>query len=83
MSTPFEIMCNASDYVVGAVLGQSEDKNPIEIAYTSKTLIGAQLNYATTKKNSWLLFLLSTSLGLTWLEQKLLFILTMQLQNIC
>jgi hypothetical protein len=47
---PFEIMCDASDYVVGAVLGQTKDKKHHAIAYASKTLTGAQLNYATTKK---------------------------------
>jgi hypothetical protein len=49
-SIPFEIMCDASDYVVGAVLGQTKDKKHHVIAYASKTLTGAQLNYATTEK---------------------------------
>ena len=49
-SLPFEIMCDSSDYVVGAVLGQTKDKKHHAIAYASKTLTGAQLNYATTKK---------------------------------
>ena len=48
-SLPFDIMCDASDYAVGAVLGQTKDKKRA-IAYASKTLTGAQLNYATTKK---------------------------------
>jgi hypothetical protein len=43
-------MCDASDYAVGAVLGQCKDKKRHAIAYTSKTLTGPQLNYATTKK---------------------------------
>ena len=47
---PFEIMCDASDYVVGAVLGQTKDKKHHAIAYASKTLSGAQLYYTTTKK---------------------------------
>ena len=38
---PFEIMCDASDYVVGAVLGQTKDKKHHTIAYTSKTHTGA------------------------------------------
>ena len=46
----FEIMCDASDYVVGAVLGQTKDKKHHTIAYASKMLIGAQLNNATTEK---------------------------------
>ena len=46
----YEIMCDASDYIVGAVLGQTKDKKHHAIAYASKTLIGAQLSYATTEK---------------------------------
>ena len=34
---PFEIMCDASDYAVGAVLGQRIEKKPTAIWYTSKT----------------------------------------------
>ena len=47
---PFEIMCDASDYAVGAVLGQQLDKKPTAICYASKTLIEAQINYTTTEK---------------------------------
>jgi hypothetical protein len=43
-------MCDASDYVVGAVLSQSKDKKHYAISYASKTLTGPQLNYATMKK---------------------------------
>jgi hypothetical protein len=43
-------MCDASDCVVGAVLGQSKDKKHYAISYASKTLIGPQLNYATMEK---------------------------------
>jgi hypothetical protein len=38
---PFEIMCDASDYAVGAILGQTKDKKHHVIAYDSKTLRGA------------------------------------------
>ena len=47
---PFEIMCDASDYVVGVVLGQRVDKNLNVIHYASKNLDNAQRNYATTGK---------------------------------
>jgi hypothetical protein len=47
---PFEIMCDASDYVVGAVLGQSKEEKVHAIYYASKTLNEAQVNYATTEK---------------------------------
>jgi hypothetical protein len=47
---PFKIMCNASDYVVGAVLGQRIGKLPHVIYYVSRTLNDAQLNYSTTEK---------------------------------
>jgi hypothetical protein len=47
---PFEIMCDTSDYAIGAVLSQSKDKKHYAISYTSKTLTGPQLNYTTTEK---------------------------------
>ena len=37
---PFEIMCDASDYAVGVVLGQCRDKQHYAISYASETLIG-------------------------------------------
>ncbi|KAK1631958.1 hypothetical protein QYE76_006273 [Lolium multiflorum] len=47
---PFEIMCDASDFAVGAVLGQRVNKKLNVIHYASKTLDVAQRNYATTEK---------------------------------
>ncbi|PRQ60447.1 putative nucleotidyltransferase, Ribonuclease H [Rosa chinensis] len=47
---PFEIMCDASDYALGAVLGQRVNKLPHVIYYASRTLNDAQLNYSTTEK---------------------------------
>jgi hypothetical protein len=49
-SQHFEIMCDASDYAVGAVLGQRKDGRVHTVYYASKTLNEAQLNYATTEK---------------------------------
>jgi len=43
-------MCDASDKVVGTVLGQRVGKVPHVIYYASKTLDPAQCNYTTTKK---------------------------------
>ena len=47
---PFKIMCDASDYAIGAVLGQRIDKKLTPIWYASKTLAEAQMNYTTTEK---------------------------------
>ena len=47
---PFELMCDASDYALGAVLGQRKNKQPHVIYYASRTLNDAQLNYSTTEK---------------------------------
>jgi hypothetical protein len=49
-SQPFEIMCDASDYAIGAVLGQRKEGRVHTVYYASKALNEAQLNYATTKK---------------------------------
>ena len=47
---PFEIMCNASDYAIGAFLGQRQENIFRPIYYASKTLNEAQENYTTTEK---------------------------------
>jgi RNase H-like domain found in reverse transcriptase len=49
-SLPFELMCDASDYAIGAVLGQRKDKKAYAIYYVSKVLDETQVNYATTEK---------------------------------
>nr|XP_033513044.1 uncharacterized protein K02A2.6-like [Nicotiana tomentosiformis] len=49
-SLPFELMCDASDHAIGAMLGQRKDKIFYSIYYASKTLGDAQLNYTTTEK---------------------------------
>ena len=47
---PFEVMCDASDLAIRAVLGQREDGKPHVVYYASKTLNEAQRNYTTTEK---------------------------------
>ncbi|GKC05412.1 reverse transcriptase domain-containing protein, partial [Tanacetum coccineum] len=47
---PFEIMCDASDFVVGAVLGQRRTKHFQPIHYASKTMTEAQAHYTTMEK---------------------------------
>ncbi|KAM2374917.1 hypothetical protein ACFXTH_043762 [Malus domestica] len=49
-SLPFKLMYDASDYALGAVLGQRKDKRSHVIYYASRTLNDAQLNYSTTEK---------------------------------
>ena len=55
MATPewdqgFEIMCDASDFTMGAILGQRKKKIFRAIYYASKTFKEAQENYSTTEK---------------------------------
>nr|GEW25647.1 reverse transcriptase domain-containing protein [Tanacetum cinerariifolium] len=47
---PFKLMCDASDYVVGVVLGQRVENHFLPIHYASKTMNQAEINYTTTKK---------------------------------
>ncbi|GJZ92915.1 reverse transcriptase domain-containing protein, partial [Tanacetum coccineum] len=49
-SVPFELMCDASDFAVEAVLGQRIDGKFKPIYYASKTLNNAQEHYTTTEK---------------------------------
>ena len=48
-SLSFEIMCDASNFTVGAVLDQKKDKKLHVVCYASRTLDDAQRNYATTE----------------------------------
>nr|GEU63210.1 DNA-directed DNA polymerase [Tanacetum cinerariifolium] len=47
---PFELMCDASDFAIGAIWGQHKTKHFQPIHYASKTMTEAQIHYTTTKK---------------------------------
>nr|GEV72515.1 reverse transcriptase domain-containing protein [Tanacetum cinerariifolium] len=47
---PFELMCDASDFYIGAVLGQQQDKHFRPIHHASKTMAEAESNYTMTEK---------------------------------
>ena len=47
---PFEVMCDASDLTIGAVLRQREEGKPYVVYYARKKLNEAQRNYTTTEK---------------------------------
>ena len=50
-SLPFELICDANNHSVGAMLGQSKNTIFHSIYYASKTLLDAQINYTTTEKD--------------------------------
>nr|GEZ57537.1 hypothetical protein [Tanacetum cinerariifolium] len=47
---PFELMYDASDFAIGAVLGQRQDKHFRPIHYVSKTMTEVESNYTITEK---------------------------------
>nr|GEW32093.1 reverse transcriptase domain-containing protein [Tanacetum cinerariifolium] len=47
---PFELMCDASDFAIGVVLGKRKTKHFQPIHYASKTMTDAQAHYTTTEK---------------------------------
>ncbi|GKC19538.1 putative nucleotidyltransferase, ribonuclease H [Tanacetum coccineum] len=49
-NVPFELMCDASDFAVGAILGKRIDGKFKPIYYASKTLNNVQEHYTTTEK---------------------------------
>nr|GEW81523.1 reverse transcriptase domain-containing protein [Tanacetum cinerariifolium] len=47
---PFELMCDANDFVIGAVLGQRKTKHFQPIHYARKIMTDAQAHYTTMEK---------------------------------
>nr|GFC10315.1 reverse transcriptase domain-containing protein [Tanacetum cinerariifolium] len=47
---PFKLICDASDFAIGAVLGKRYEKHFKPIHYASKTMNDAESNYTTTEK---------------------------------
>lgn len=47
---PFEIMCDASNFAIGTMLGQKIGNDSHAIYHASRTLNDAQRNYSTTEK---------------------------------
>ncbi|GJY47682.1 reverse transcriptase domain-containing protein [Tanacetum coccineum] len=47
---PFELMCDASDFAIGVVLGQGHEKHFRPIHYASKTMNEAESHYTMTEK---------------------------------
>nr|GEZ27585.1 retrovirus-related Pol polyprotein from transposon 17.6 [Tanacetum cinerariifolium] len=47
---PFELMCDASNFAIGVVLGKRQEKHFRPIHYASKTMTEVESHYITTKK---------------------------------
>nr|GFA03698.1 DNA-directed DNA polymerase [Tanacetum cinerariifolium] len=50
LDLPIELMCDASDFAIGAVLWKRHEKHFKPIHYASKTMNDAETNYTTTEK---------------------------------
>nr|GEU40943.1 DNA-directed DNA polymerase [Tanacetum cinerariifolium] len=47
---PFELMCDASDFAIGVVLGERQERHFRPIHYANKIMIEAESNYTMTEK---------------------------------
>nr|GEU58896.1 hypothetical protein [Tanacetum cinerariifolium] len=61
---PFELMCDANDYAIGAVLGQRKTKHFQPIHYASKKMTEAQIHYTTAEKEMLTVLLKSSNLSM-------------------
>ncbi|RDY14353.1 Retrovirus-related Pol polyprotein from transposon 17.6, partial [Mucuna pruriens] len=81
---PFKLMCDASNLALGAVLGQrAEASKPDVIAYASRTMDLAQLNYTTTEKELLAIVFALDKFHSYLLGSKSLFSLTMLHYEFC
>src|SRR5204862_360668 len=69
-SLPFEIMCDASNLTIGAVLGQRKNKVFHVIYYASRTLNGVNRTMRQQRRNFSLCYLRLISFGLIFLEPR-------------
>ena len=72
---PFELICDASNYAIGIILGQHVDKKQHVIYYASHTLNDAHLNYTVTEKEFLVVIFRFKKLDLILLGLMLLYIL--------
>ena len=81
-SNEFEIMCDASDYAMRAILGQRTEKIFKAIYYASKTFNEAQENYSTTEKEMLAMVFACEKFRLIYWDPMLLYTLIMLQLNI-
>ena len=67
----FEVMCDACDFTMGAVLGQRKEKIFRAIYYASRTFNEAQENYSTTEKEMLAIVFLVRNSGHTFWDPML------------
>nr|GEW57641.1 reverse transcriptase domain-containing protein [Tanacetum cinerariifolium] len=65
-----ELMCDASDFAIGTILGQRKTKHFQPIHYASKMMTEAQIHYTTTEKEMLDVVLLLQEFDITILDKK-------------